>query len=110
MNNNANANANEGAGNQIPQEFLQLVPRPRDITFRLIERQLELMYVTWANARVRIHQEIYRPELPLQPCLQPPVWTEPTRAMVVLWIARERQIFELEMEEMERLLGLRDAH
>ncbi|KAG2055900.1 hypothetical protein BDR06DRAFT_970377 [Suillus hirtellus] len=40
MNNNANANANEGAGNQIPQEFLQLVPRPWDVTFRLPERQL----------------------------------------------------------------------
>lgn len=68
------------------------------------------MYITWAGERVRVRQELYHPEEPVQPHPQPPVWTEETRTMMVLWLARERQIFRMDMEEMERLLGLRGAH
>ncbi|KAG1903123.1 uncharacterized protein F5891DRAFT_1185756 [Suillus fuscotomentosus] len=119
MNNNADANGGGGVGNQnaegnqehqIPQHLLQLIPRPRNVMFTMTERQIQFMYVTWAGARVRVRQELYQPELPVQPYPQPPVWTEETRAMIVLWIARERRIFQMEVEEMERLLGLRGAH
>jgi hypothetical protein len=67
------------------------------------------MYVTWAGARLRVRQQLYHPDLPIQPHPQPPHWSEETRAMLVLWIARERQIFEMEMRELEYLLGLRGA-
>jgi hypothetical protein len=69
----------------------------------------QLMYVTLAGARIRVRQELYHPEVPLQPRPQAPVLSEVTRAMIVLWIARERRVFEMEMQELEHLLGLQDA-
>ncbi|KAG1906723.1 uncharacterized protein F5891DRAFT_975465 [Suillus fuscotomentosus] len=120
MNNNANdnggdSNQNGGDGNQngnrdhqIPERDLQIIPRPRNVQFTLTEGQHELMYVTWAGARLRVRQQLYHPDLPIQPHPQPPHWSEETRAMLVLWIARERRIFEMEMRELEYLLGLRD--
>jgi len=69
----------------------------------------EFVYVTWAAARNRVRQQLYNPNLPLQPNPRPPVWSEEARAMMVLWIARERRIFEMEMRELEYLLGLRGA-
>jgi hypothetical protein len=65
------------------------------------------MYATWAVARARVHQQLYHPEQPFPVCLQPPIWGEEVRAMMILWIARERRMFEMEMQEFERLLGLR---
>lgn len=65
------------------------------------------MYVTWAAARRRVRQLIYQPELLIPPYPVPPVWSEDVRAMVVLWIARERRMFEMEMNEVENMLGLR---
>ncbi|KAG2105175.1 hypothetical protein BD769DRAFT_1393333 [Suillus cothurnatus] len=109
---------------QIHEHFLQLTPRPRDVTFTVPERQIvsndsfsihnsnflkEFVYVTWAAARNRVRQQLYNPNLPLQPNPRPPVWSEEARAMMVLWIARERRIFEMEMRELEYLLGLRGA-
>ncbi|KAG1754668.1 hypothetical protein EDD22DRAFT_957431 [Suillus occidentalis] len=118
MNNNNNANG--GAANQdrdrdrdrdhqIPAHLLQHAPRPRSVTFTISVMQLEYLYVTWAAARNRVHQQLYQPDLPFQPYPLPPVWPDETRAMMVLWIARERRIFEMEMEELEYLLGLRGA-
>ncbi|KAG1871055.1 hypothetical protein C8R48DRAFT_770649 [Suillus tomentosus] len=110
---NNQADANEGVGNlneNIPQHLLQQAPRPRDVTFTMTRGQLELMYVTWAAARMRIRQQIYEPNLPLPLYPLPPVWQDEVRAMMVLWIARERRMFEMEMQELERLLGLRGAH
>jgi hypothetical protein len=37
------------------------------------------------------------------------MWTDEMRVMMILWIARERRIFEREIEELEYLLGLRGA-
>ncbi|KAG1811099.1 hypothetical protein EV424DRAFT_1349733 [Suillus variegatus] len=83
MNNHTDANGGIGNQNvdgnqdhQIPQCLLQLIPRPRDVTFTLTEGQLQLMYITWAGARMRMCQEVYRPEVPLQPRPQPPVFSE----------------------------------
>ncbi|KAG1893251.1 uncharacterized protein F5891DRAFT_1207720 [Suillus fuscotomentosus] len=121
MNNNANdnggdGNQNGGDGNQngnrdhqIPERDLQIIPRPRNVQFTLTEGQHELMYVTWAGARLRVRQQLYHPDLPIQPHPQPLHWSEEMRAMLVLWIARERRIFEMEMRELEYLLGLRDS-
>ncbi|KAG1767790.1 hypothetical protein EDD22DRAFT_844364 [Suillus occidentalis] len=115
MNNNANANGgagnqNEGANHdhQIPQHLLQHAPRPRDVMFTMTGRQLEMIYVTWAAARMRVHQYLYQPALQLPPYQLPPDWPDETRAMIVLWIARERRMFEMEMRELEYLLGLQD--
>lgn len=63
----------------------------------------------WAAARMRVRQQVYRPDLPFAPNPLPPVWPEELRAMMVLWIARERRMFEMEMRELEFLLGLRGA-
>ncbi|KAG1869744.1 hypothetical protein C8R48DRAFT_670986 [Suillus tomentosus] len=90
----------------VHPRLLQLIPRPRDVTFTLTEEQLQLMYFTWASAQIRMHQEVYRPEVLLQLHPQPPVLSEVMCAMIVLWIARENQIFEMEMQELEHLLGL----
>jgi hypothetical protein len=67
------------------------------------------MYTTWAAARDRVRQQIYHPEVPFQPYPPPPMWTDEMRVMMILWIARERRIFEREIEELEYLLGLRGA-
>jgi hypothetical protein len=67
------------------------------------------MYITWDAARNRVRQQLYHPDLPFDPYPLPPVWPEETRAMMILWIARERRIFEMELEELEYLLGLRGA-
>jgi hypothetical protein len=67
------------------------------------------MYDTWAAARMRVRQWVYRPNLPLAPNPLPPVWPDELHAMMVLWVARERRMFELEMRELEHLLGLRGA-
>jgi hypothetical protein len=69
----------------------------------------EFMYATWAAARVRVRQQMYHPDVPFQPYPFPPVWPDETRAMMILWIARERRVFEMEMQELEYLLGLRGA-
>lgn len=69
----------------------------------------EWMYITWDAARNRVRQQLYHPDLPFDPYPLPPVWPEETRAMMILWVARERRIFEMEMEELEYLLGLRGA-
>ncbi|KAG2341456.1 hypothetical protein BDR05DRAFT_949775 [Suillus weaverae] len=37
----------------------------------------------------------------------PPLWSNEEQAMIVLWIAREHHMFEMEMRELEYLLGLR---
>ncbi|KAG1894574.1 uncharacterized protein F5891DRAFT_984950 [Suillus fuscotomentosus] len=109
---NNHADANRGVGNQnanesqIDPHILRLIPRPRDVTFRLTEEQLQLMYFTWAGARICMRQELYQPEVPLQPRPQPLVLSEVMRAMIVVWIAREHRIYEMEMQELERLLGL----
>ncbi|KAG1794744.1 hypothetical protein EV424DRAFT_1350977 [Suillus variegatus] len=118
MNNNANANevGNRGGdghgnqGHQIPEHLLRVAPRPRDVMFTLSERQLEMLYVRWDAARIRVHQQIYNPHLPFQPYPLPPAWSEEARAMMILWVARERRMFELEMQELEYLLGLRATH
>jgi len=65
--------------------------------------------VTWAIAHARVRQQLYHPEQPFAPFLQPPLWGEEMRAMMLLWIARERRLFEREMREIEYLLGLRGA-
>ncbi|KAG1771736.1 hypothetical protein EDD22DRAFT_947746 [Suillus occidentalis] len=117
MNNNAGVNGGADLtrerererDHQIPGHLLQLAPRPRNIMFTMSDRQLELMYTTWAAARDRVRQQIYHPEVPFQPYPPPPMWTDEMRAMMILWIARERRIFEREIEELEYLLGLRGA-
>jgi hypothetical protein len=58
---------------------------------------------------MRVRQQLYHPDLPLIPHPPPPFWSEEARAMLVLWIARERRVFEMEMVELEYLLGLRGA-
>ncbi|KAG1758380.1 hypothetical protein EDD22DRAFT_956950 [Suillus occidentalis] len=116
MNNYVNANA-EGANrdadrirnNQIPQHLLENIPRLRKVVFTLTVGQLEMLYVTWAAAQMRVRQELYEPALPIPPYPLPPAWPEEMRAMIVLWIARERRVFEMEMRELEYLLGLRGA-
>jgi hypothetical protein len=65
------------------------------------------MYITWAAARRRVHQQLYQPALPIPPYPLPPFLPEEARAMMVLWIARERRMFEMEIRELEYLLGLR---
>jgi hypothetical protein len=68
-----------------------------------------MLYTTWAAARMRVRQELYEPNLPILHYPLPPAWPDETRAMIVLWIARERRVFEMEMRELEYLLGLRGA-
>ncbi|KAG2046720.1 hypothetical protein BDR06DRAFT_977269 [Suillus hirtellus] len=104
----ANQNAEGNQNHQIPQRILQIIPRPHNVMFTLTEMQLRLMYVTWAGTRVRMRQELYHPEVLVQPRPQPPVLSEEARAMMVLWITRECQVFEMEMDESGHLLGLRD--
>jgi hypothetical protein len=70
----------------------------------------ELMYITWVAARRRVRQLIYQPGLPFPGYPLPPVWLDDVRAMMVLWIARERRMFEMEMIELEHILGLRGVH
>ncbi|KAG1879947.1 uncharacterized protein F5891DRAFT_991489 [Suillus fuscotomentosus] len=96
-----------GNENQLPQHLFQHMPRPREVIFAMSERQIELMYVTWAAARMRVRQRVYRPEVPFIPNPLPPLWPDEVRAMMVLWIARERRMFEMEVRELEYLLGLR---
>ncbi|KAG1817917.1 uncharacterized protein BJ212DRAFT_1479744 [Suillus subaureus] len=105
---NQNGDQDQDRDHQIPGHLLQLAPRPRNVTFTMSGRQVELMYITWAAARNRVRQQLYNPNLPFQPYPLPPVWSDEMRAMMVLWIARERRIFEMEIEELECLLGLRD--
>ncbi|KAG2096686.1 uncharacterized protein F5147DRAFT_817021 [Suillus discolor] len=92
----------------IPQHLLQHTPRPREVVFTLTVGQLEMLYVRWAAARMRVRQELYEPALPIPPYPLPPAWPDEVRAMMVLWIARERRVFEMEMRELEYLLGLRE--
>lgn len=68
-----------------------------------------MLYLTWAIAHARVRQQFYHPEQPVEPCPRPPLWGEEMQAMLVLWIARERRLFESEMKEIEYLLGLRGA-
>jgi hypothetical protein len=75
----------------------------------LILSSKEMLYVTWAVARMRVRQELYEPNLPIPHYPLPLAWPDETRAMIVLWIARERRVFEMEMRELEYLLGLRGA-
>ncbi|KAG2108991.1 uncharacterized protein F5147DRAFT_652569 [Suillus discolor] len=107
---NENEHQNRNGNHHIPQHLLEHIPRPRDVVFRLTDRQLELMYITWAAARMRVCQQVYHPDLPLHPNPLSPVWPDERRAMMTLWIARERQMFEMEMRELEYLLGLGGAH
>ncbi|KAG1800064.1 hypothetical protein EV424DRAFT_1545831 [Suillus variegatus] len=100
-------NGNRNEDNQIPQQLLRHAPRPRDVSFRVSDVHLELLYVTWAGARMRVRQQVYQPDLPLLPHPPPPNWSDKVRAMMVLWIARERRMFEMEIRELEYLLGLR---
>ncbi|KAG1794007.1 uncharacterized protein HD556DRAFT_1308450 [Suillus plorans] len=107
---NANVGGDEnGNNNQLPQHLFQHMPRPREVFFTMSERQIELLYVTWAAARMRVRQQVYRPEVPFLPNPLPPLWPDEVRAMMVLWIARERRMFEMEIRELEYLLGLRDT-
>ncbi|KAG1726358.1 uncharacterized protein EDB91DRAFT_1086809 [Suillus paluster] len=114
MNNHANANGGfgnqNGDGNQTTAPTCSKGPG-RDIYDAKKTTALtllkELMYVTWAAARIRVCQQVYEPTLPLPPYPLPPVWEDKMRAMMVLWIARERRMFEMEMQELEYLLGLR---
>ncbi|KAG1775747.1 hypothetical protein EV702DRAFT_1198940 [Suillus placidus] len=53
-------------------------------------RQLELMFVAWAAARNLMRQRVYQPDLPFPVYPPPPVWPDEVRAMMILWIARER--------------------
>jgi hypothetical protein len=55
----------------------------------------EVMYVTWAATRNRVRQRVYQPDLPFPPYPRPPVWTDEVRDMMVLWIGRERRMFEM---------------
>lgn len=58
---------------------------------------------------MRVRQQVYRPEVLFLPNPLPPLWPDEVRAMMVLWIARERRMFEMEIRELEYLLGLRGA-
>ncbi|KAG1796528.1 hypothetical protein EV424DRAFT_1353082 [Suillus variegatus] len=116
MNGHDNANIRDGDGDgernenpnhRIPRRLLEYIPRPQEVSFRMNDRQLELMYITWAAARMRVRQQVYRPDLPFAPNPEPPVWRDEVHAMMVLWIVRERRMFEMEMRELEQLLGLR---
>jgi hypothetical protein len=69
----------------------------------------KIIYTTWAAAQIRVRQQLYHPDLPLLRCPLPPALSDEARAMIVLWIARERRVFEMEMRELEYLLGLRGA-
>ncbi|KAG1896328.1 uncharacterized protein F5891DRAFT_983516 [Suillus fuscotomentosus] len=116
MDNYANANGGAGNGNRDgdghqnhqPQHFLQYPLRPRNIMFTMTRRQLALIYITWVAARMRVRQQVYEPALPLPPNPPPPIWSDELRTMIVLWIARERRMFEMEVRELEYLLGLRE--
>ncbi|KAG1798518.1 uncharacterized protein HD556DRAFT_1305981 [Suillus plorans] len=96
----------EGGGNdqQRPNRS-----SPREVSFTIPEEQLEIIYETWAIARARVRQQVYQQERPSAPFPRPPLWREEMRAMIILWIARERRLFEREMREIEYLLGLRGA-
>ncbi|KAG1761537.1 hypothetical protein EV702DRAFT_1052957 [Suillus placidus] len=110
LNNINNTNGNRGAGGQnyeMPRHLLQHTPRPREVVFRMTEMHLEIMYITWAAARRRVRQLIYQPELPFPPYPVPPVWPDEVRAMMILWITRERRMFEMEMAVFEYILGVR---
>lgn len=67
------------------------------------------MYITWAVARHCVCQRVYQPELPFPPYPPHPVWSDEVRAMMILWVARERCMFEMEMTELEYILGLGGA-
>ncbi|KAG1759630.1 hypothetical protein EDD22DRAFT_849115 [Suillus occidentalis] len=106
---NGNGNGNR-AGNQdrnYQNQYFNRLPNPRDVSFIMPDAQLEFFYATWAIAHVRVRQQLYNPEQAFAPFPRPPHWGEEVRAMMVLWIARERRLFELEMRETEYLLGLR---
>ncbi|KAG2139106.1 uncharacterized protein EDB93DRAFT_1106210 [Suillus bovinus] len=106
MNNSNYANANGEIAYKIPQHLLQHTPRPREVVFVLTGNQLELMYNTWVVVRRRVCQRIYQPELPFPPYPPHPVWSDEAQSMMILWVARERHMFELEMAELEHILGL----
>ncbi|KAG2132728.1 uncharacterized protein EDB93DRAFT_1107805 [Suillus bovinus] len=105
---NINRGANEDHNHEIPA--LQHAQRPREVRFTMLERQIELLYTKWGVAQMRIRQQVYCPDLLLIPHPPPPFWSDKTRAMLILWIVRERRMFEMEMVELEYLLGLRGAH
>ncbi|KAG2108899.1 uncharacterized protein F5147DRAFT_773233 [Suillus discolor] len=105
MNNQGNANIggnenNENLNHDIPQHLLEHIPWPRDVSFRMTDRQLELVYITWAAARMHVRQQVYRPDLPFAPNPLPPVWPEELCVKMVLWIAREHRMFEMEGSEV----------
>ncbi|KAG1729888.1 hypothetical protein EDD22DRAFT_853055 [Suillus occidentalis] len=59
-----------------------------------------------AAARMRVRQELYEPTLPIPPYPLPPAWPDEMRAMMTLWIARERRVFEMEMRELDQPVPL----
>ncbi|KAG1748884.1 uncharacterized protein EDB91DRAFT_1079019 [Suillus paluster] len=91
MNNHANANG--GFGNQNGDENQTTAPTCSKALGRDIHDAKKTT--------------VYEPALPLPPYPLLLVWEDEMRVMMVLWIARERQMFEMEMQELEYLLGFR---
>jgi len=101
-----NERENNGVQDQNNQHLNHL-PNPRNISFTIPDQQMDILHATSVIARSRVRQQLYHPEQQFAPCPRPPLWDEEMRAMMILWIARERRLFEWEMREMEHLLGLR---
>lgn len=110
------------AHQQPHRQHLNHLPNPRNISFTIPDQQMvsevmhsnnnllilqDILHATSVIARSRVRQQLYHPEQQFAPCPRPPLWDEEMRAMMILWIARERRLFEWEMREMEHLLGLR---
>jgi hypothetical protein len=95
---------------QIPQCVLYHIPRPQIISFTMNNRQLVSNWDASESkhaAQIHVRQQLYHPDLPLLRCPLLPAWSDEAHAMMVLWIARERRVFEMEMWEFKYLLGPR---